>query len=93
MNSSATVARPAAKGDTAVTTPHSEAVPAKAPRKARAKAEGLSITFRITDADEIKRLNDLAKTDRRTPDNYIALLTYKHLNGFAPIRSAAETSV
>jgi len=60
------------------------AEPKKA-RKARAKPDGLVIQFRMTDAEEIAKLTDLATKDRRTPENYISLLTYHHLLGHAPI--------
>jgi hypothetical protein len=95
MNSSATATRPVTtKGDTAVaaSTPAATEAAVKPARKARTKVEGLNITFRITNADEIKKLTDLATADRRTPDNYVALLAYKHLMGHAPITSGAEAA-
>ncbi len=51
----------------------------KAVRKPRAKPEGLAIQFYVTDPNEISKLTALATADRRTPENYVALLTYKHI--------------
>ena len=95
MNSTAT--RPSAKENAgAATTPlptplnDTTANSTTKVRKARAKQDGLIITFRITDPDEIDKLNNLAKRDRRTPENYVSLLTYEHLLGHAPINRADE---
>lgn len=52
-------------------------------RKARVKPDGLEIKFLITDTNEIKQLNDLAAADRRTPENFVSLLVYKHLKDSA----------
>lgn len=52
---------------------------AKATRKPRQKKDGLLVSFRITDAKEIATLQKLAAEDRRSPENYVSLLTYKHL--------------
>lgn len=62
-----------------VEAPEPATVEAPKVRKQRAPKEGTTLTVTLTDPDEINTINALATADRRTPDNYLALVLYNHL--------------